>query len=111
LIVIDGLQSFSSSSIALRAAALHHLLRDGALSEAVPESTVDDLQVAHAAGPGGAAADGLDRPVVGSLLGSGVAARGTGVLLDVVGGASTAPAQGVGLVVALAERRRSLRHC
>jgi hypothetical protein len=78
--------------------------------EAVLEATVDILEVAHSAGAGGLSSLGLLTPVVLANLSGGVTAVGTGRLLDVEGAAATTPAEGVRLVVALAEAGGTLRH-
>jgi hypothetical protein len=77
--------------------------------EAVLEATVDFLEVAHSAGTGGLATLGLLAPVELAGLSGGVTAVGAGRLLDVEGAAATTPAQGVSLVVALAEAGGTLR--
>lgn len=56
--------------------------------EAVLEATVDILEVAHSAGAGGLSSLGLLAPVVLANLSGGVAAVGTGRLLDVEGTAA-----------------------
>ncbi|KAJ8524576.1 hypothetical protein ON010_g16541 [Phytophthora cinnamomi] len=80
-----------------------------ALAEAVLELALHVLQVAHAAGARGAATQGLLAPVVLAHLGSGVATRRAGALLDVVRAAPTPSADGVGLVVAHTEALRTFR--
>ena len=57
----------------------------GAFPEAVLELPLDTLEVPHAAGAGGSSPLGLLGPLVASRLGGGVAARGAGLLLRVVG--------------------------
>ena len=58
----------------------------------------------HAAGSGGLAPAGLDGPVVLPDLGSGVAAGGAHLLLDVERNLAAPAAQGVRLVAPFSER-------
>ena len=75
----------------------------GTGAETVGELAVDGLEVTHAAGAGGLPALGLLAPVELPGLGSRVAARGAGVLLDVEGATTATPAERVRLVVTLSE--------
>lgn len=79
------------------------------LTEAVLETTLDVLQVAHAASARRAATQGLLTPVELAHLSSGVATRRAGALLDVVRAAPTPSTDGVGLVVAHTETLRTFR--
>lgn len=93
---------------------LNHMSRNIArnyrtFTEAVAETTADQLEVAHAASAGRLAADGLLAPLVSALLGSREAAGGARALLDVVRAAATAHTQGVRLGVALTKARGTLR--
>ena len=72
-------------------------------TEAVPESSRDVLQVSHSTGTSSSSSLSLSTPVVASGLGSWVATRSTGLLLDVEGTTATSVAQSVGLVVLLTE--------
>lgn len=80
---------------------------DGGL-EAVLESSGHVLQVGHSTGTGGSSSLGLESPVVGSHLGSRVAARGAGLLLSVERTTATSLTQNVRLVVSLTHRWSTL---
>merc|ERR1712168_97368 len=78
------------------------------LSEPIVELAVDHLQVAKTSGSGGATTDGLLRPLISSL--PRVTTGSTFMLLNVIGTASTSPAQCMSLIVLLSEASRTLRH-
>jgi hypothetical protein len=61
------------------------------------------LHMTHASRSRGMTTNGLNRPLIGPLPRRWISTAGTGVLLDVIRGFSTATAEGMGLVVALAE--------
>ncbi len=84
---------------------------NGALPEAVPELASDHLEVSHATGASHLSADGLLRPVVMTHSSSGESTRWANLLLDVEGDPTAPPAEGVGVVAALAKQAGTLSHC
>ena len=82
---------------------------DGSFPESIPEPPPDHREMPHAAGAGGLPPAGLDGPSVLPGLGSGIAASGANLLLDVEGHSTASAAQSVRLVVTLTKRTRSLR--
>nr|CCC94882.1 unnamed protein product [Trypanosoma congolense IL3000] len=78
--------------------------------EVVPNSAVNNLQVAAASSARASAFNGLHRPVETPALGTRVGASGTPFPLHVVGVTTTAAAQNVRAPVALPHRRCTLRH-
>merc|ERR1712186_200096 len=99
-------------SITLNNRLLILLLRDGnsSLPEAVPEPPPHVGEVSHPAGAGGLPPAGLDGPAVLPCPGTGIAAVGARLLLDVERHLAATPAQRVRLVAPLTKRARSLRH-
>ena len=82
---------------------------DGGLEVGV-DLLADDLEVAAAAGAGGAALLGLDGPVETTAGGAGVGAGSAALPLDVVGVAAAAAAEDVGAAVALTLGGGTLSH-
>merc|ERR1719277_589066 len=82
--------------------------RRGALAEAVLEAAGHRLQIRHAAGADRLAALGLLGPVVAPDLRRRVAAACAPLLLEVERPLTATRAQAVGLLVALAHRRRAV---
>jgi len=86
------------------------LLGHGALTEPVPETAVDFLEVSHAPDPLRSSSARLLTPVEFSHAFLWVAASRAELLLDVIAPRAAATTQRVRLVVALAKARRTLRH-
>ena len=78
------------------------------LAETVLETTGQILQMTHTASSGGLSSDTLGGPVVGTELGSGVAALSASLLLLVVSAVTAAFAEGVSLSMAFTKTGCSL---